>query len=78
MGRQICMLLAALFSENMLGDDLEVCRGGVLIKRTLRHCAIIAALVEQQVFAAPAALLLPDRVQPMTWVNDLSPAWCRA
>jgi ATP-dependent Lhr-like helicase len=41
--------LAALFDEDMLGDDLEAWLGeSALMKRTFRNCAIIAGLIERR------------------------------
>ena len=41
--------LAALFDEDMLGDDLDAwLAGSTLMKRTFRYCAIIAGLVERR------------------------------
>jgi ATP-dependent helicase Lhr and Lhr-like helicase len=41
--------LAALFDEDMLGDDLEVWLAeSALMKRTFRTCAIIAGLIERR------------------------------
>jgi ATP-dependent Lhr-like helicase len=41
--------LAELFSEDMLGDDLEEWLAeSALMKRTFRHCAIIAGLIERR------------------------------
>jgi ATP-dependent helicase Lhr and Lhr-like helicase len=41
--------LAALFDEDMLGDDLEAWLAeSALMKRTFRQCAIIAGLVERR------------------------------
>jgi ATP-dependent Lhr-like helicase len=40
--------LEALFSEDMLGDDLEEwLQESALMKRTFRNCAIIAGLIER-------------------------------
>jgi len=40
--------LAALFSEDMLGDDLEAwLQESALMKRTFRNCAIISGLIER-------------------------------
>ena len=41
--------LAALFNEDMLGDDLEAWLAeSALMKRTFRNCAIIAGLIERR------------------------------
>ena len=41
--------LAALFDEDMLGDDLEAWLAeSALMKRTFRTCAIIAGLIERR------------------------------
>jgi ATP-dependent Lhr-like helicase len=41
--------LDALFSQDMLGDDLEEWLAeSALMKRTFRHCAIIAGLIERR------------------------------
>ncbi|MCC6889535.1 MAG: ligase-associated DNA damage response DEXH box helicase [Hyphomicrobiales bacterium] len=41
--------LAALFDEDMLGDDLEAWLAeSMLMKRTFRNCAIIAGLIERR------------------------------
>ena len=41
--------LAALFDEDMLGDDLEAWLAeSALMKRTFRNCAIIAGLIERR------------------------------
>ena len=41
--------LAALFDEDMLGDDLEAWLAeSALMKRTFRQCAIIAGLIERR------------------------------
>src|SRR4029078_13617380 len=41
--------LAALFDEDMLGDDLEAgLAESALMKRTFRNCAIIAGLIERR------------------------------
>ena len=41
--------LAALFDEDMLGDDLEAWLAeSALMKRTFRSCAIIAGLIERR------------------------------
>jgi ATP-dependent Lhr-like helicase len=41
--------LAALFDEDMLGDDLEAWLAeSALMKRTFRYCAIIAGLIERR------------------------------
>ncbi|QFU15551.1 ligase-associated DNA damage response DEXH box helicase [Microvirga thermotolerans] len=41
--------LDALFSEDMLGDDLEDWLAeAALMKRTFRHCAVIAGLIERR------------------------------
>ena len=41
--------LADLFSQDMLGDDLEEWLAeSALMKRTFRHCAIIAGLIERR------------------------------
>jgi len=41
--------LAALFDEDMLGDDLEMWLAeSALMKRTFRNCAIIAGLIERR------------------------------
>jgi ATP-dependent Lhr-like helicase len=41
--------LSALFGEDMLGDDLEEWLAeSALMKRTFRHCAIIAGLIERR------------------------------
>ncbi len=39
----------ALFDEDMLGDDLDAWLGeSVLMKRTFRHCAVIAGLIDRR------------------------------
>src|SRR5438552_18730346 len=41
--------LAALFDEDMLGDELEAWLAeSALMKRTFRNCAIIAGLIERR------------------------------
>ena len=41
--------MATLFSEDMLGDDLEEwLQQSILMKRTFRNCAIIAGLIERR------------------------------
>src|SRR5438552_5798028 len=41
--------LAALFDEDMLGDELEAWLAeSALVKRTFRNCAIIAGLIERR------------------------------
>lgn len=41
--------LAALFDEDMLGDDLEAWMAdSFLLKRTFRYCAVIAGLIERR------------------------------
>ena len=41
--------LAALFDQDMLGDDLEAWLAeSALMKRTFRNCAIIAGLIERR------------------------------
>ena len=46
---------AALFDEDMLGDDLESWLGeSTLMKRTFRNCAIIAGLIERRAPGAEA------------------------
>ncbi|MBB6308688.1 ATP-dependent Lhr-like helicase [Xanthobacter tagetidis] len=41
--------LAELFDEDMLGDDLEAWLAeSALMKRTFRHCAVIAGLIERR------------------------------
>ncbi|MEL7015632.1 MAG: ligase-associated DNA damage response DEXH box helicase [Pseudomonadota bacterium] len=41
--------MAALFDEDMLGDDLEAwLQESILMKRTFRNCAIIAGLIERR------------------------------
>src|SRR5215470_12347566 len=43
------LTLAALFDEDMLGDDLEAWLAeSALMKRTFRNCAIIAGLIERR------------------------------
>ncbi|MCO5134985.1 MAG: DNA ligase-associated DEXH box helicase, partial [Phyllobacteriaceae bacterium] len=43
------MPLSALFDEDMLGDDLEVwLNESFMLKRTFRHCATIAGLIEKR------------------------------
>jgi ATP-dependent helicase Lhr and Lhr-like helicase len=43
------LCLAALFDEDMLGDDLEAWLAeSALMKRTFRNCAIIAGLIERR------------------------------
>jgi len=43
------LCLAALFDEDMLGDDLEMWLAeSALMKRTFRNCAIIAGLIERR------------------------------
>ncbi len=43
------LVLAALFDEDMLGDDLEAWLAeSALMKRTFRSCAIIAGLIERR------------------------------
>jgi ATP-dependent helicase Lhr and Lhr-like helicase len=43
------LLLAELFDEDMLGDDLEAWLAeSALMKRTFRNCAIIAGLIERR------------------------------
>jgi Lhr-like helicase len=43
------LMLAQLFDQDMLGDDLESWLAeSVLMKRTFRQCAIIAGLVERR------------------------------
>jgi ATP-dependent Lhr-like helicase len=43
------LALAALFDEDMLGDDLEAWLAeSALMKRTFRNCAIIAGLIERR------------------------------
>src|SRR5262245_58850805 len=43
------LLLARLFDEDMLGDDLEAWLAeSALMKRTFRNCAIIAGLIEKR------------------------------
>ncbi|MEL6948239.1 MAG: helicase-related protein, partial [Pseudomonadota bacterium] len=40
--------LASLFDEDMLGDDLEAwMEDSFMLKRTFRHCALIAGLIEK-------------------------------
>src|SRR5262249_3998037 len=47
--RQGELTLAALFDEDMLGDDLEAWLAeSALMKRTFRNCAIIAGLIERR------------------------------
>ncbi|MFS8036810.1 ligase-associated DNA damage response DEXH box helicase [Xanthobacter sp. AM11] len=47
--RQGRLSLADLFDEDMLGDDLEAWLAeSALMKRTFRHCAIIAGLIERR------------------------------
>ena len=52
MGRAIergALSLAALFDQDMLGDDLEAWLAeSALMKRTFRNCAIIAGLIERR------------------------------
>ena len=46
---QGALSLAELFSQDMLGDDLEEWLAeSALMKRTFRHCAIIAGLIERR------------------------------
>ena len=41
--------MAALFDEDMLGDDLEAWTSeAVVMKRTFRNCAVIAGLIEKK------------------------------
>ncbi|WP_455722219.1 ligase-associated DNA damage response DEXH box helicase [Xanthobacter autotrophicus] len=43
------LALADLFDEDMLGDDLEAWLAeSALMKRTFRHCAVIAGLIERR------------------------------
>src|SRR5262249_61961823 len=43
------LTLAALFDQDMLGDDLEAWLAeSALMKRTFRNCAIIAGLIERR------------------------------
>jgi ATP-dependent Lhr-like helicase len=47
--REGALSLAALFDEDMLGDDLEAWLAeSALMKRTFRQCAIIAGLIERR------------------------------
>ena len=47
--KQDAFSLAALFDEDMLGDDLEAWLAeSALMKRTFRNCAIIAGLIERR------------------------------
>jgi ATP-dependent Lhr-like helicase len=47
--RRGALSLAALFGEDMLGDDLEEWLAeSALMKRTFRNCAIIAGLIERR------------------------------
>ena len=51
--------LAALFDEDMLGDDLEAWLAeSALMKRTFRTCAIIAGLIERR-FPGPGKIAPP-------------------
>ncbi len=43
------MALGDLFAQDMLGDDLEEWLAeSMLMKRTFRHCAVIAGLIERR------------------------------
>src|SRR4029077_1326604 len=47
--REGALSLAALFDEDMLGDDLEAWLAeSALMKRSFRRCAIIAGLIERR------------------------------
>ena len=71
--------LAALFDEDMLGDDLEAWLAELaLMKRTFRSCAIIAGLIERRFPARknPGGRSRSRPISSMTCSAATSPTTC--